>query len=319
MATWQKFLQTMALCTLSVQASDAGVYACQGKEDGAAILDTRVTLALVAPPRIQLNPTQQTVRPGHHVYIQCSAIGEPPITYHWTRQGGQLPPSTVQRDGLLEFRGISISDAGRYICTAANAAGEAEGVADVRVTEGVEIGSLRKEETAFVGSNIELRCPLTGSPERIEWTKDTHALPPNARQVNGELWIKDVQQSNEGRYICNAMTGDRLSSRDFVILHVRDVPSISVRIRANKEVVHMGDSLDLHCVVTGDGAASVKWTKLAADDHFAENVRVRGAVLSVNGVRPENGGVYRCSIDSPAGTLNDDYVLAIEETPTVPP
>ncbi|XP_075744876.1 terribly reduced optic lobes isoform X17 [Rhipicephalus microplus] len=308
-----------------VQASDAGVYACQGKEDGATILDTRVTLALVgvwskAPPRIQLNPTQQTVRPGHHVYIQCSAIGEPPITYHWTRQGGQLPPSTVHRDGLLEFRGISITDAGRYICTAANAAGQAEGVADVRVTEGVEIGSLRKEETAFVGSNIELRCPLTGSPERIQWTKDTHAfLPPNAREVNGELWIKDVQQSNEGRYICNAMTGDRLISRDYVILHVRDVPSISVRIRANKEVVHMGDSLDLHCVVTGDGATSVKWTKLAADDHFAENVRVRGAVLSVNGVRPENGGVYRCSIDSPAGTLNDDYVLAIEETPTVPP
>ncbi|XP_075540320.1 terribly reduced optic lobes isoform X24 [Dermacentor variabilis] len=302
-----------------VQASDAGVYACQGKEDGSAILDTRVTLALVAPPRIQLNPTQQTVRPGHHVRIQCSAIGEPPITYHWSRQGGQLPPSTVQRDGILEFRGISVTDAGRYICTAANAAGEAEGVADVRVTEGVEIGSLRKEETAFVGSNIELRCPLTGSPERIEWTKDAHALPPNAREVNGELWIKDVQQSNEGRYICNAMTGDRLISRDFVILHVRDVPSISVRIRANKEVVHMGDSLDLHCVVTGDGAASVKWTKLAADDRFAENVRVHGAFLSVNGVRPENGGVYRCSIDSPAGTLNDDYVLAIEETPTVPP
>ncbi|XP_065291469.1 basement membrane-specific heparan sulfate proteoglycan core protein isoform X24 [Dermacentor albipictus] len=302
-----------------VQASDAGVYACQGKEDGSAILDTRVTLALVAPPRIQLNPTQQTVRPGHHVRIQCSAIGEPPITYHWSRQGGQLPPSTVQRDGILEFRGISVTDAGRYICTAANAAGEAEGVADVRVTEGVEIGSLRKEETAFVGSNIELRCPLTGSPERIEWTKDAHALPPNAREVNGELWIKDVQQSNEGRYICNAMTGDRLISRDFVILHVRDVPSVSVRIRANKEVVHMGDSLDLHCVVTGDGAASVKWTKLAADDRFAENVRVHGAFLSVNGVRPENGGVYRCSIDSPAGTLNDDYVLAIEETPTVPP
>ncbi|XP_077509167.1 basement membrane-specific heparan sulfate proteoglycan core protein-like isoform X46 [Amblyomma americanum] len=302
-----------------VQATDAGVYACQGKEDGAAILDTRVTLALVAPPRIQLNPTQQTVRPGHHVYIQCSAIGEPPITYHWSRQGGQLPPSTVQRDGLLEFRGISVTDAGRYICTAANAAGQAEGVADVRVSDGVEIGSLRKEETAFVGSNIELRCPLTGSPERIEWTKDTHALPPNAREVNGELWIKDVQQSNEGRYICNAITGDRLTSRDFVILHVRDVPSISVRIRANKEVVHMGDSLDLHCVVTGDGAASVKWTKLEAEDRFADNVRVRGAVLQVNGVRAENGGVYRCSIDSPAGTLNDDYVLAIEETPTVPP
>ncbi|KAM7310168.1 basement membrane-specific heparan sulfate proteoglycan core protein isoform X4 [Ixodes scapularis] len=186
--------------------------------------------------------------------------------------------------------------------------------------QGSEIGSLRKEETAFVGSNIELKCPLTGSsPERIEWTKDFRQLPQNAREVNGELWIKDVQQGNQGRYICVAKNGDSVTSRDAVILHVRDVPSLSVKIQASKEYVHMGDSLDLRCHATGDGAASVRWTKLSHDGHFPENVRVRGAVLSVNGVRAENGGVYRCSIDSPAGTLNDDYVLAIEETPTVAP
>ncbi|XP_040361205.1 basement membrane-specific heparan sulfate proteoglycan core protein isoform X4 [Ixodes scapularis] len=303
-----------------VQASDAGEYMCSGSDEGHPIFTVRVRLAVIAPPRIQLNPTQQNVRPGHRVFIRCSADGEPPISYHWSRVGGQLPPNTVQTDGVLEFRGIALTDAGRYICTAANAAGKAEGHAEVLVNEGSEIGSLRKEETAFVGSNIELKCPLTGSsPERIEWTKDFRQLPQNAREVNGELWIKDVQQGNRGRYICVAKNGDSVTSRDAVILHVRDVPSLSVKIQASKEYVHMGDSLDLRCHATGDGAASVRWTKLSHDGHFPENVRVRGAVLSVNGVRAENGGVYRCSIDSPAGTLNDDYVLAIEETPTVAP
>ncbi|CAN7987967.1 unnamed protein product, partial [Ixodes pacificus] len=303
-----------------VQTSDAGEYMCSGSDEGHPIFTVRVRLAVIAPPRIQLNPTQQNVRPGHRVFIRCSADGEPPISYHWSRVGGQLPPNTVQTDGVLEFRGIALTDAGRYICTAANAAGKAEGHAEVLVNEGSEIGSLRKEETAFVGSNIELKCPLTGSsPERIEWTKDFRQLPQNAREVNGELWIKDVQQGNQGRYICVAKNGDSVTSRDAVILHVRDVPSLSVKIQASKEYVHMGDSLDLRCHATGDGAASVRWTKLSHDGHFPENVRVRGAVLSVNGVRAENGGVYRCSIDSPAGTLNDDYVLAIEETPTVAP
>ncbi|CAN7986822.1 unnamed protein product [Ixodes hexagonus] len=309
-----------------VQASDAGVYICSGSDDGHPIFTVRVQLVVVGeftllifadtstPPRIQLSPTQQNVRPGHRVFIRCSADGEPPISYHWSRVGAQLPPNTVQRDGVLEFRGIALSDAGRYICTAANAAGQAEGHAEVLVNgNGQPQRGRVKEETAFVGSNIELKCPLTGSaPERIEWTKDFRQLPQNAREVNGELWIRDVQQGNQGRYICVAKNGDTVTFRDAVILHVRDVPSLSVKIHPSKEYVHMGDSLDLRCHATGDGAASVRWTKLSHDGHFPENVRVRGAVLSVNGVRAENGGVYRCSIDSPAGTLNDDYVLAIE-------
>lgn len=90
------------------------------------------------------------------------------------------------------------------------------------------------------------------------------------------------------------------------------VPTLEVKIEANKEVVNMGDTLDLRCKVTGDASARVSWHKVAQDGPLPENVRIRGPVLVINGVMPENGGVYRCTVESYAGTFSDDYVLAMQ-------
>lgn len=74
----------------------------------------------------------------------------------------------------------------------------------------------------------------------------------------------------------------------------------------------MGDTLDLRCKVTGDASARISWYKVAQDGPLPENVRIRGPVLVINGVMPENGGVYRCTVESYAGTFTDDYVLAMQ-------
>ena len=95
-----------------------------------------------------------------------------------------------------------MSDAGRFLCTAVNAAGKAEGVAEVIVDDSEYKDILRKEETAFVGSNKELKCQFGGSPPpTIRWSKDSAPLPNNAREVNNELWIKSVRLENGGRYV----------------------------------------------------------------------------------------------------------------------
>lgn len=88
-------------------------------------------IKILAPPRIQLNPPRQTVRPGDIVRIQCSATGDQPISIDWSRIGGVLASYMRQSGGILTFHGITADDAGRYLCTAVNAAGKAEGVAEV--------------------------------------------------------------------------------------------------------------------------------------------------------------------------------------------
>ncbi|KAG8188529.1 hypothetical protein JTE90_004764 [Oedothorax gibbosus] len=311
-------LQDGVLYIPNVHPEDAGEYSCLGIVEGDVVLFTaRARLAVVAPPRIQLNPPRQTARPGDIVRIQCTASGDQPISIDWSRIGGYLSPSMVQGAGLLTFQGITANDAGRYLCTAVNAAGKAEGVAEVIVNEETPIDYVRKEETAFVGSNIQLKCAVSGSPApQLDWSKDGGALPDNSRVVNNELWLQDVRMENAGRYICTA-SNSAGRTRDYVILNVRAVPTLEVKIESNKEIVNIGDSLDLRCKVTGDASARISWYKVSQDGPLPDNVRIRGPILIINGVKPENGGVYRCSVESYAGTFTDDYVLAMQVPPTL--
>ncbi|XP_076325413.1 terribly reduced optic lobes isoform X10 [Tachypleus tridentatus] len=395
-------LQNGILYINNVQAQDAGEYSCLGKaEDGSILFTASARLAVIAPPRISVNPTQQTAREGDVVVVQCTATGDQPITIDWSKVHEHLPPHVSQRNGRLEFRGIREADAGRYVCTAVNTAGRAEAVAEIIVNEPINI-TQSKEVTAFVGSNIELSCPITGSPQpQTDWTKDGQPLPRNARVVKNKVWLQNVQEENAGRYICTTVSHAG-RTRDYVILNVQAsceyfefqcqdgtcidqrrrcdrhsdcpdysdeyncvnvfscgpdqfrcgdgtcieaerrcnrvsdcsdqsdevgchrtrrwaIPTLEVKIRPNKEIVHMGDSLDLDCQVSGDPSAITQWSKLEEDGPLPDNIYVYGSILTINGVRAENGGVYRCTVETRLGTFNDDYVLAIRVPPTVSP
>jgi len=54
-----------------------------------------------APPRIQLNPTRQVVRPGDDAFIHCTATGDEPIDIQWSALGRDLPHTVTVSQGLL--------------------------------------------------------------------------------------------------------------------------------------------------------------------------------------------------------------------------
>jgi hypothetical protein len=54
-----------------------------------------------APPRIQLNPTRQVVRPGDNAFIHCTATGDLPIDIQWTALGRDLPHTVTVTQGML--------------------------------------------------------------------------------------------------------------------------------------------------------------------------------------------------------------------------
>jgi Immunoglobulin domain len=83
--------------------------------------------------RIKLNPNRQVVRPGDNALITCEATGEQPITITWERLRDPMPRSVQTYGGRLQFQGIAVSDAGRYICRATNRNGAADATAEVIV------------------------------------------------------------------------------------------------------------------------------------------------------------------------------------------
>lgn len=83
------------------------------------------------PPVISVSPSMQTLRPGDHFLIQCTARGTEPIEIEWTKLYGSLSPSATEHRGVLEIASVTAADSGRYRCSASNDAGRAETLAEL--------------------------------------------------------------------------------------------------------------------------------------------------------------------------------------------
>ncbi|XP_069692113.1 basement membrane-specific heparan sulfate proteoglycan core protein isoform X26 [Periplaneta americana] len=227
----------------NVQQSDEGEYSCLGIGPSGNILFTATArLVVIAPPRIQLNPTRQVVRPGDDAYITCTATGDQPIEIQWSAMGRDLPRSVTASQGLLQFRGIAVSDAGRYLCHARNSAGEAEAVAEVVVSENTRpplVSAVQRDQSTYEGNSVQLRCvvpPGPGRPPYITWTRDGQPLPPNAVVRGDVLQLTNVRLSDQGRYRCEAHSDAGVSS-DYIDLRVdRERTGVMVG-RIGREVV----------------------------------------------------------------------------------
>lgn len=67
----------------------------------------------------------------------------------------------------------------------------------------------------------------------------------------------------------------------------------------------------------GDPMAEISWRQPYQQQKassFPDNVQIieNGKVLQIGEIRGENGGVYRCTVKTYAGTFNADYVLVIQ-------
>lgn len=119
---------------------------------------------------------------------------------------------------LLKFRGIEVSDAGRYVCQATNIGGMSESVAEVRVntsplpapshsgpphSSSIPIfpRQSRRELTGVVGQTLEIRCNVraTSAPT---WTKDGLPPPRSHMMFGPMLTILNLQLNDAGTYIC---------------------------------------------------------------------------------------------------------------------
>ncbi|XP_021927336.1 basement membrane-specific heparan sulfate proteoglycan core protein isoform X6 [Zootermopsis nevadensis] len=228
----------------NVQPSDAGEYSCLGiGPTGSVLFTATARLVVIAPPRIQLNPTRQVVRPGDDAFIHCTASGDQPIDIQWSALGRNLPRSVTISQGVLRFHGIAVSDAGRYLCHARNPAGEAEAVAEVVVSENTRapiVTAVQHDQSTYEGTSVQLRCvvpPGPGRPPYITWTRDRSPLPANAVVRGDVLQLTNVQFSDQGRYICEVRS-DAGHASDYINLRVDRARSGGQVGRAGREVTY---------------------------------------------------------------------------------
>ncbi|KAK2578017.1 hypothetical protein KPH14_008439 [Odynerus spinipes] len=211
---------------LSIPAVDknaAGEYICLGLNPaGTVLFKAKSHLEIISPPRIELNPTRQTVGPGKNPSITCTATGDEPLHIKWEAIGRPLPYSVSHDNGVLQFHGITYSDAGKYVCKATNEAGTAEAVAEVLVNEhsydDTGIRAAQRDITTYPGASVRLRCEIR---ERaiIEWSRDGQDIPLHSRMGEDYLELMQVRPEDSGRYICQIRNSHGVSS-DYINLNV---------------------------------------------------------------------------------------------------
>ncbi|XP_071582302.1 basement membrane-specific heparan sulfate proteoglycan core protein isoform X3 [Temnothorax nylanderi] len=206
-----------------VDRNAAGEYICLGLDPaGTVLFRAKSHLEIISPPRIELNPTRQTVGPGENPSIICTATGDEPLHIEWEAIGRPLPYSVSHSGGNLQFHGITYSDAGKYVCKATNAAGTAEAVAEVLVNEhpydSARIRAEQRDVVTHAGNSVRLRCEMR-ERATIHWTREGQPLPANARIGEDYLELTQVKPEDSGRYICQVQTSRGVSS-DYINFNV---------------------------------------------------------------------------------------------------
>ncbi|XP_018405456.1 PREDICTED: basement membrane-specific heparan sulfate proteoglycan core protein-like [Cyphomyrmex costatus] len=207
----------------TVDRNAAGEYICLGLDPaGTVLFRAKSHLEIISPPRIELNPTRQTVGPGENPSIICTATGDEPLHIEWKAIGRPLPYSVSDSGGILQFHGITYSDAGKYVCKATNAAGTAEAVAEVLVNEhpydNARIRAEQRDVVTHAGNSVRLRCEMR-ERATIHWSREGLPLPANARIGEDYLELMQVKPEDSGRYICQIQTSRGVSS-DYINFNV---------------------------------------------------------------------------------------------------
>ncbi|XP_066593540.1 basement membrane-specific heparan sulfate proteoglycan core protein [Prorops nasuta] len=297
-----------------VNRSAAGDYVCLGFGPNRAVLfKAKTHLEVISPPRIELNPTRQTVGPGENPSIICRATGDEPLHIEWTAIGRSLPYTVSSSRGVLQFHGITYSDAGKYVCKASNDAGTAEAVAEVLVNEQsydeTSVRAIQRDVSTFAGNSVQLRCDVKDRAE-IHWSRDGgYPLPKNARIGDHFLEIQKLKPEDSGRYICQTRSEYGVSS-DYINLHVAptNVPAVNVEI--SQDPVNIGDTVDIRCSCIGADSPRYQWSR-PNHVNLPSNAQEYGNVLRLTNVGVSESGVYRCTAQTHEGNFEEDFNLII--------
>ncbi|XP_015197421.2 roundabout homolog 2 isoform X12 [Lepisosteus oculatus] len=317
----------------NTRKSDAGMYVCVGTNMVGERDSETAQLTVFERPTFLRRPINQIVLEEEAVEFRCQVQGDPQPSVRWRKDDADLPRARydIKDDYVLRIKKASSSDEGTYTCIAENRVGKVEASASLTVRAPPQFVVRPRDQIVAQGRTATFPCETKGNPQpAVFWQKEgsqnllfpNQPLQPNSRfavSQSGDLTISNVQRSDAGYYICQALTvaGSILAKAQLEVTDVlTDRPPPIIRQGPANQTLGVDTVALLRCQASGDPIPNISWLKdgvslLGKDSRMS--LQDLGS-LQIKNVRISDSGVYTCVAASSSGETSWSAFLEVRES-----
>ncbi|PNF13800.1 hypothetical protein B7P43_G12441, partial [Cryptotermes secundus] len=222
-------------------------------------------------------------------------------------------------------------------CTAHNPAGIANHTATLQVNVPPR-WILEPTDKAFAqGSDAKVECKADGFPRpQVTWKraagdtpgdyKDLKPNNPNIKVEDGTLTINNIQKTNEGYYLCEAVNGIGSGLSAVILISVQAPPHFEIKLR--NQTARRGEPTVLQCEARGEKPIGIRWNmnnkrldpKTDTRYTMREEILPNGVLsdLSIKQTERTDSALFTCEATNAFGIDDTSINLIIQEVPEVP-
>ncbi|XP_039227484.1 Down syndrome cell adhesion molecule-like protein Dscam2 isoform X20 [Drosophila yakuba] len=325
--------------------SDQATYTCVAKNQEGYSARGSLEVQVMAPPK--LAPFDFGDSPASFedsVSVSCLvSSGDLPIDIEWLFNGESINYSTGiavlrggKRTSVLTIDSVHAGHAGNYSCKAKNKAASIEFSAALIVNVPPR-WILEPTDKAFAqGSDAKVECKADGFPKpQVTWKKAVGDTPgeykdlkksDNIRVEEGTLHVDNIQKTNEGYYLCEAINGIGSGLSAVIMISVQAPPEFTEKLR--NQTARRGEPAVLQCEAKGEKPIGILWNmnNMRLDPKNDNRYTIREEILStgvmsslsIKRTERSDSALFTCVATNAFGSDDASINMIVQEVPEMP-
>ncbi|XP_017467250.1 PREDICTED: Down syndrome cell adhesion molecule-like protein Dscam2 isoform X35 [Rhagoletis zephyria] len=325
--------------------SDQATYTCVAKNVEGYSARGSLEVQVMVPPKV--TPFDFGEGPANvedSVSITCLiSSGDLPIDIEWlfndyaiSSYSGITVVKGGKRTSMLTIDNVHARHAGRYTCKAKNYAAAVNYTAELVVNVPPR-WILEPTDKAFAqGSDAKVECKADGFPKpQVTWKKAVGDSPgeykdlkknDNIRVEEGTLHIDNIQKTNEGYYLCEAINGIGSGLSAVIMISVQAPPEFTEKLR--NQTARRGEPAVLQCEAKGEKPIGILWNmnNVRLDPKNDNRYTIREEILStgvmsslsIKRTERSDSALFTCLATNAFGSDDASINMIIQEVPEMP-
>ncbi|XP_053612853.1 cell adhesion molecule Dscam1 isoform X38 [Plodia interpunctella] len=328
--------------------SDQASYTCVAKNSQGYTVKGNLELQVMVPP--QISPFEfgdEPANAGDTASVQCVMNkGDLPANFSWSLNGKKISKvntlgiaigSMSRKMSILNIDSVNGTHRGVYACHVENYAGQVNHSAVLEVNVPPR-WILEPTDKAFAqGSDAKVECKADGFPKpQVTWKraegdtpgdyKDLKPNNPNVKVEDGTLSISNIQKTNEGYYLCEAVNGIGSGLSAVILISVQAPPQFEIKMR--NQTARRSEPAVLQCQAKGEKPIGIIWNmnnkrlEPKSDPRYTirEEILPGGVVsdLSIRRTERSDSALFTCVATNAFGSDDTSINMIIQEVPEAP-